>query len=68
MGIKLNKRTMVVQKAGADIGLSISELVEEHELTPAEVVSILAGKISSWNNYALRYERHGDYEKKADED
>lgn len=67
LGLRIHSRTLPVQGAEADLGMFLSKLAEERELTPAEMVSILGGQLLAWNKYVIRYERHGNYDHKADE-
>lgn len=67
MGIKLHERYFKVNEAGAEIDMAISKIASESELTIAEIVQILAEQIMNYNKYAIRYERHGNTEQKANE-
>jgi len=66
--MELHERTLMVQKAGAALGLAICDVIEAHGLTAAEAVSILLTEAKSWNNQALRAERHpGEPDRKANQ-
>lgn len=41
---------------------TLAELAEDYELTVIEQQSILLNILGELNKFALRYERHGDYE------
>ena len=55
-------RDIEFQKAKAKITLEFFERVDENNLTDGEVMSILSGLMSSTAKYAIRMERHGNYE------
>lgn len=67
VGLRIHPRTLPVHGAEAELGMFLAKLAGERELIPAEMVSILGAQLLSWNKYVIRYERHGDYEHKADE-
>ncbi len=68
MGIELHERFWIVQSARPDLGQALLDLVKKHELTPIELVGLLAGEIQNYHRYALRRERHPRHKnKKADE-
>lgn len=64
--MKIQPRTMTVRKAAMDLSEQVMRIAIG--LTPAEVVAILAEQIQQYNKYALRQERHGNMDKKADEE
>ena len=66
--IPIHKRSGAVVRASTDLATAMVKIIKERELTHAEVTSILAQEILSWNKYAIRAERHpDDPEKKGDE-
>lgn len=68
MSIQLHPRTMIVARARSVIAQHICEVWEREQLTPLEVVSILAGLTSDHVRWPMRDERHpNDPNKKADE-
>lgn len=66
--MRIHPRYFIVRKAGLDISEAIITAAEKHELTPAEIVSILLEQTQFANKYCLRQERHGNMDKKADEE
>lgn len=58
---------MKVQSARANLGMMLIDFQHERDLTDVEMVSILLEATQSIHKYALRMERHGTTEKKADE-
>jgi hypothetical protein len=67
-GLKLHSRTMLVQRASADIRTALLDLQEQHDLTDVEMLGVVgewqAGKLK----WMLRAERHPDEPgKRADE-
>lgn len=65
--MKLHERTMHVQGASANIGMTFWQLADDYDLTYGECVKILADLTAQASNYVLRIERHGRVDKKADE-
>lgn len=65
--MKLYEPTQSVGVARIAVSEALMTVLGKHVLTPAETISILHGVMSQYINFALRYERHGNYEKKADE-
>jgi hypothetical protein len=60
---------MLVQGADADLGLMLVKFQREHDLTSAEMATILAGQLHSALRYVLRAERHpDDPSRRADEE
>lgn len=50
-------RYWIVSKASIDINRALNEAIARHELTHAELTSILLGTLQQWNKYAIRDER-----------
>lgn len=68
MSILIHQRSEIVTRAHTDLATAMVKIIEKRKLTHAEVTSILAQEILSWNKYAIRAERHpGDPDKKGDE-
>ena len=66
--MRLHPRTMVVQRAAGEIRMAILKLVEQHDLTIAETIGILAEAISGEVKWLIRQERHpNDPDKGGDE-
>jgi hypothetical protein len=67
--MKLHPRYFATSQASLDIGESIIQAIQKHELTSLELVRILLNEAQKWNTNALRDERHPDSngQKKADE-
>lgn len=57
---RIHPRERVVAVARGEISLAVSEVVSRHDLTYAEVFSILGGEIQGFAKYAIRDERHPD--------
>ena len=66
-GLRLHPRTMKVQSASADIRMKLIEMQREHGLTDTEMIGVLMETGQAIVKYALRWERHQDYDHKADE-
>lgn len=66
-GLRLHARTMKVQSARTHFGQMVLDFQNEREITDVEMVGILLETMQSIHKYALRLERHGTTEKKADE-
>ena len=66
--MKIHPRTMVVQKAEAQIQLAVSKISEEFNLTHGEMVRILSGLLAFEAKYMIRNERHGESETPGDTD
>lgn len=69
-GLRLHERTLVVQRAGAEMGRRFWESPELGELSPIEALGVVLVWADSLRKLALRAERHPDDEtgeKKADE-
>ncbi len=56
--MKINPRVAVVNRASADITRSIVDISGVHDLTSAELVSILAENIQREAKFLIRLERH----------
>ena len=68
-GLKLHARTMLVQRASAELHTLILEFQERAGLTDIEMAVVLTERQQSVLKYALRAERHpDDPERKADEE
>jgi hypothetical protein len=44
------------------------EISKKYELTPIEEAAILSGRVGEALKYAIRYERHRNYEKRGGEE
>ena len=67
--MRLHARTLIVQQAGAEIGMSVAMIARAHDLTMIEVVKILNEQSAGWIKHVLREERHpGDPDTRADEE
>jgi hypothetical protein len=67
--MKLHERTLLVQKASAEMGMAIIDIVQKYDLTYGEVFGILGQSINDFAKYLKREERHPeDPEKKGDEE
>lgn len=67
MSIKMHERVLKVQKAQATITCDLIQAQNEHELTDIEMLQCINQYVASKLKYMLRYERHGDMDKPADE-
>lgn len=65
--MRIHERTQAVQLAYSEIEMAFMKAAEEAELTPAETFVLLARILQHYGTYEIRMERHGTYEKKADE-
>jgi hypothetical protein len=65
--MRLHERTQTVGIAQSEIETAFLKLVEAKGLTPAETFVLLGRLITQQAMFALRLERHGTYDKKADE-
>jgi hypothetical protein len=65
--MKLHERAPVVSRARLELSEALDRIVGERELTPAEATRILLTLAEQQTTLVLRFERHGSYEKKADE-
>lgn len=66
--MRIHPRLIVVQRAELALDTFMIGLVNEHDLTPAEQISLLANQIKTVSMYAIRSERHpDDPEKRGDE-
>lgn len=67
-GIRLHPRTLPVNRAGAEYYSWLLKFQEEHQLTDAEMLLIMADAETRLLTMILRCERHPDNpDKKADE-
>lgn len=69
-GRRLHPRTLVCQRAEAQLLESICVIVNRHNLTDAEqlrvVSSALSASIGGMAKFMIREERHGDLDKQGD--
>lgn len=66
--MNLHPRYLIVKNARIKLGFQVVDLEKEFQLTPPEIVHILLNEAQEYTKYVLRYERHKDYGKKADEE
>ncbi|MFF0822492.1 hypothetical protein ACFYUR_19185 [Micromonospora haikouensis] len=67
--MRLNARTLPVQRASRAIRDALNTLQEEHDLTDIEKLRVLIEHQQTITKYMLRAERHpDDPERKADEE
>jgi hypothetical protein len=64
---KLHERFRPVQIAKVELGTLLSEWAKKHDLTLIEEAKLLSEAVDDALRYALREERHGTTEKRADE-
>jgi hypothetical protein len=67
VSIRINPRTMIVQKAHAAVEMAMFEACRPYDITQIELIGILLSITQQAHKYALREERHGDTDKRADE-
>jgi hypothetical protein len=68
-GLYLHPRAKLVNLARAEWHVLIAQFCDDHgDLTDIELATIMAGAAELPLKYALRMERHGTHEKKADEE
>ena len=65
--MKLHPRMALVSRARLDVDKALEDAIVEYDLTAVECVRILLALAEHKNTMALRFERHGTYDKKADE-
>ncbi len=65
--MKLHLRNAIVAAARMDMQKVVVNISNEHQLTSLELIGILTGEIDEALKYALRFERHGNYEKRSGE-
>lgn len=65
--MKPHPRTLKVQAADAAIRQAVVDLVIQHDLTYVEAARCVTSALDQLLKYALREERHGDADRKADE-
>lgn len=58
--MKLHPRYQIVTAARHQIGDAVREAIKTHDLTYAELFSVLADVQHTWAKYAIRDERHPD--------
>jgi hypothetical protein len=66
--ITMHPRVLIVQKAGLELAEAFIEISKKYELTPIEEAAILSGRVGEALKYAIRYERHRNYEKRGGEE
>lgn len=57
--MKLHPRHDLVVRAGLDIQHAVADAAKKHELTFAELTSILANCLANWAKFEVRGEREG---------
>jgi hypothetical protein len=71
MPLRIHPRYFVTRKAKHELVEAFYQIAEKHELTPAELLSVVneaaSEHITHAVNLLLRQERHGTTEKKANE-
>lgn len=65
--MELHERRIPVAKAGLALNESLCKISEEYELTLGETLQLLLSEAQNCTKYIIRYERHGNYEKKGGE-
>jgi len=65
--MRLHERTLLVQRAEDELAVLVSEFCSKKGLTTIEAVGCLLSITQRTNKYAIRFERHGDETRKADE-
>jgi len=65
--MQLHPRYFIVQEAKHEISKAILDVMTKHDISLIEGIGILSEEIISLQKYALRIERHGTADKKADE-
>lgn len=66
--MKLHPRYNLVARAKNKLSGQVLELQSEHDLTVIETLGILLDLAHDQQRFALREERHGNYDKKANEE
>lgn len=66
--VKRHPRTMVVQRASAELGLLLLHFQDTHDLTDAEMLTAIDVPYSRVVKGLLRAERHPTHDAKADEE
>ena len=66
--MKLHPRRAQVVEAELAMSKAVNDVMAGHDVTPIEMIGILTSLLAQQQKYALRYERHGNYNKKADEE
>lgn len=66
--MKIHDRYFKVRDAALELSEALMGIIKKHDLTYAEVQSIILEQAQTWNKYAIRAERHPeDPDKKGDE-
>jgi hypothetical protein len=65
--MKLHPRYHIVAKARNKLSEFVLDQMSSSDLTPGEIVQNLLQVAIETNRFVVRWERHGDYAKKADE-
>lgn len=65
--MKLHPRYNLVARAKNRISTFTLEQMTEHDITPTEMLGILLELAADQQKFLLRYERHGNYDTKANE-
>jgi hypothetical protein len=63
--MRRHKRDVVTATAGSEFGMALAAIVAKYELTPIETAGMLQQEVAQQLKYALRFERHGDYDTPA---
>ena len=67
MSIQLHERHEVTHMAEVDLRIFLLDWRKKHDLTLVEELRLLMDSCQSISKYLLRWERHEDMSKKADE-
>lgn len=65
--MQIHPRYFIVQKAKHEISMAITRVMTKNDISLVEGIGILGDEILSLQKHALRVERHGTADKKADE-
>lgn len=63
---RMHPRHIACEEAKRELGGPWMEIIKKHNLTPIEQVQILTQEIQSALKWAIRFERHGEYETPGD--
>ena len=66
--MKLHHRYAVVAATRNRLSEKVLAEMSDNDITAIEMIGILLALAAESQRYALRFERHGNYDKKADED
>jgi len=66
--VKIHPRTLIVQSARHEFSSFLLDLIDKHELTFGETIQLLSNEIGENSKYLIRVERHGNSDKKGDEE